>query len=148
MSSQFEIQRFSRTEIDRWLNLRGFESDYPFVAANATSDEPVPTAPRNCHVWVDQTKLMAAFEEWGLNANWFRALNGHQWLKNCRRQVGIGGHKSKLALFCPFAVMEGMTKHIKGRDKDKMLTFDKGKRILRSHFPKAYEEHIPDYLDD
>lgn len=147
-SSHFEIQQFSREEIDRWLRVQGIESEYAFLPEQAAQENTEGTANSPCTVWVTQEKLLAAFEDWGLKAAWFRALQGHQWLLNARRQEGVGGRGGRKALFCPYAVMVGLTKDIKARSKDEKLPFNEGVRILRSRFPKAADEHIPDYMQD
>jgi hypothetical protein len=148
LSSQFEIQRFSREEIDRWLRLCGLESKYVFVLSGAVEVKQVVQSKCNHSCWATQAKLIAAFEDWGLKEEWFRFLNSHEWLKKTRMQLGVGGRRPISALFCPYSVMVGLTKNIKGHQKGEMLQFKEGKQILRSYFPKSYDEHIPDYMED
>ena len=148
LSSQFEIQRFSREEVDRWLRLCGVASKYVFVLSDAIEVEQVVQPKCNPNCWATQTKLVAAFEDWGLKEEWFRFLNSHEWLKKTRMQLGVGGRRPISALFCPYFVMVGLTKNIKGHQKGEMLQFKEGKQILRSYFPKSYDEHIPDYMED
>ena len=31
---------------------------------------------------------------------------------------------------------------------DRSVAIEEGKQILRSYFPKSYDEHIPDYMED
>jgi len=148
LSSQFEIQRFSREEIDRWLRLCGVKSQYLFLVAPVVQPELVML--NKCHqdCWVTHTKLLTAFEDWGLRNEWFRYLNSHEWLKKSRMQLGVGGRKSVQALYCPYSVMLGLTKDIKGREKGEMLQFNQGKRILRNYFPGSYDKHIPEFMED
>ena len=80
-------------------------------------------------------QLLTAFKAWGLQSAWFGDLNSHSWLKAARRIKGQGqrGHIIE-PLFCPLAVMNGLSTSIRGRDR---LSQTKGWSILEHHFPQV-----------
>lgn len=68
LSSRFEVQRFDRYEVHRWLSLRGIESKYQFIPAISTS-RPQPDAhPSDQRHRVNSPKSSAALQAQDLEA--------------------------------------------------------------------------------
>lgn len=132
MSSQFEIQRFSRKEIDRWLLLNDISSQYAFVPR-----EPRPyVQPIDPSVLATPKQLLAAFESWGLKGRWFDEPKKHLWLLHARKVLGKGSNRPIPPLYCPYEVMDGLrTKTRSGRE---LLSEEKGLKILKAHFPATF----------
>lgn len=145
-SCLFEVQRFNRKEIDRWLNLRGIESKYSFLQNPESSLSPskplTGTEAIDILVLADRDELLEVFANWGLNKEWFNDLKNHSWLKVARKTMGRGGKNPILPLFCPYEVMEGLrseSRVAKNRFSEKT-----GWRLLRENFPRAHSkfEHL------
>lgn len=141
LSSQFEIQRFSRKEIDRWLLLNDISSQYAFVPR-----EPHQyVQPIDPSVLATPEELLVAFGQWGLKKQWFNELNNHPWLLEARKVKGHGSRKPLKPLFCPYEVMHGLralSRSAKGKFSE-----EKGWHILKTHFPATFakfENYLPD----
>jgi len=132
MSSQFEIQQFSRKEIDRWLLLNDISSQYAFVPT-----EPRPyVQPIDPSVLATPKQLLAAFESWGLKERWFDEPKKHLWLLHARKVLGKGGNRPIPPLYCPYEVMVGL--RTKTRSGRKPFSEDKGLKVLKAHFPATF----------
>jgi len=141
-SSLFEVQRFQRKEIDRWLKLRGIESKYAFVQ-NSEAPSPNPSnEPIDISVLVAPFELMKVFERWGLNKKWFNELKNHEWLSDARKTRGRGGRNPIFPLFCPYEVMVGL--RTESRLAKNRYSEETGWRLLRQNFPKVFSkfEHL------
>jgi len=151
VSCLFEVQRFKRKEIDRWLNLRGIESKYAFVQNNTTSmlsqgNELKSIEAIDTSVLAAPYELIAIFEKRGLDKQWFNDLKNHSWLKVARKTKGRGGKNPILPLYCPYEVMVGL--RTESRAAKNRYTEETGWRLLRENFPRAYSrfEHLePDF---
>ena len=150
-SCLFEVQRFSRKEIDRWLNLRGIVSKYAFVQKN-TASTLSPSNPLKSIEEIDTTvlaapfELLAVFEKRGLDKQWFNDLKNHTWLKVARKIRGRGGKNPIFPLYCPYEVMVGL--RTESRAAKNRYTEKTGWRLLKDNFPQAYSrfEHLePDF---
>ena len=150
-SCLFKVQRFNRKEIDRWLNLRGIESQYAFVQSNKAA-MPSPSNPLKSIEAIDTSvlaapyELMAIFEKRGLDKQWFNDLKNHSWLKVARKTKGRGGKNPILPLYCPYEVMVGL--RTDSRAAKNRFTEKTGWRLLRENFPRTYSrfEHLePDF---
>ena len=151
-SSLFEVQKFNRKEIDRWLNLRGIESKYVFVQnskagstgpSNALkSNEPIDTT-----VLAAPYELLAVFQKRGLEKQWFNEVKNHTWLKVARKTKGRGGKNPILPLYCPYEVMVGL--RTESRASKNRYTEENGWRLLRQNFPKVFAkfEHLAPDID-
>lgn len=119
-------------EVVRALVLR----EMPNVDDGARTIEP------DYEVLATRDQLLDAFKQWGLQLDWFDDLGGHKWLLDARRIKGRGQRSHQIkAMFCPYAVMLGMTQRV--REKIEVET---GWRILKRKFPKTYaifEAHDP-----
>jgi hypothetical protein len=150
-SCHFDLQRFKRKEIDRWLNLRGIESKYAFVQNNTTSmlsqgNELKSIEAIDTSVLAAPYELIAIFEKRGLDKQWFNDLKNHSWLKVARKTKGRGGKNPILPLYCPYEVMVGL--RTDSRAAKNRYTEETGWRLLRENFPRAYSrfEHLePDF---
>lgn len=80
---------------------------------------------------VPPAELLLAFKPW-LKADWFKKLDG--WLLGARRREGTSGRGGRPALFCPHAVMVGLTTKTRGMRLPKA----RGWHILREHFCNTY----------
>lgn len=81
---------------------------------------------------VTRDQLIAAFPQF-LNADKFRKLEG--WLLKARQRKGTPGRNGRPALFCPYAIMLGITTKIRGKGK---LPQARGWHILLKEFPDTY----------
>ena len=151
VSCLFDVQRFQRKEIDRWLKLRGIESKYAFVQNNTTSLRS-PSKPLTGNeaidilVLADRDELLEVFAKWGLSKEWFNDLKNHSWLKVARKTKGRGGKNPILPLFCPYEVMEGL--RTESRSAKNRFTEKTGWRLFKLNFPRSFSkfEHLePDF---
>ena len=144
LSGRFEIQRFSREEIDRWLNLRGIASKYKFALENNATvishdRAPASVQPIDTSILVTPNDLLAAFSQWGLKKQWFNEPGNHPWLYSARKVIGRGGNKPIPPLYCPYEVMLGLrTVSRAARDR---FSEKKGWEILSKHFRAAFERY-------
>lgn len=141
LSCLFDVQRFKRKEIDRWLNLRGIESKYVFVQnSKVPSSNPINALqshePIDTSVLAAPYELLAVFERWGLKKYWFNDLKNHKWLEDTRKVKGNGGRNPALPLFCPYEVMLGLRKE--SRSAKDRFSESKGWRLLQENFPKTF----------
>ena len=150
-SCLFEVQRFNRKEIDRWLNLRGIVSKYAFVQKN-TASTLSPSNPLKSIEEIDTAvlaapyELLAVFEKRGLDKQWFNDLKNHTWLKVARKIRGRGGKNPIFPLYCPYEVMVGL--RTDSRAAKNRYTEKTGWRLLKDNFQRAYSrfEHLePDF---
>ncbi len=82
--------------------------------------------------WVTPDELLPAFAPF-LKAARFDKLEG--WLLKARRSEGKPGRNGRSALFCPYAVMLGLTTKIR---RTSSLPKIQGWHILREKFPDTY----------
>ena len=82
--------------------------------------------------WVTPAELLPAFAPL-LKAAWFDKLEG--WLLKARRRAGEPGRNGRPALFCPHAVMLGLTTKIRRTSRLPQIP---GWHILREKFPDTY----------
>ena len=80
--------------------------------------------------WATSAQLIEAFPQF-LKVDRFRKLEG--WLLDARRRKGEAGRRGRPALFCPYAVMLGLTTKMRGRRLPKV----RGWHVLREQFPDA-----------
>jgi hypothetical protein len=151
VSCLFDVQRFERKELDRWLNLRGIESKYEFMQ-DSTVPSPNLSSALKSHEPIDTSvlaapyELLAVFERWGLKKYWFNDLKNHKWLEDTRKVKGKGGRNAALPLFCPYEVMLGLRKE--SRSAKDRFSENKGWRLLQENFPKTFarfESLAPDF---
>lgn len=117
------------------LTFEGFQNPVDFQnepEAQLQDDNPLDFA-----LLATRADLLTAYEVWGLKKQWFDELNSHTWLKEARRQIGQGqrGHVVE-PLFCPYLVMFGLVKIIRGK---KRISEEKGWDLLQRHFPRVYQ---------
>ena len=98
----------------------------------AESIQAAPSALVDAHL-VPREELLAAFPQW-LKREWFNNLSDRAWLRDARRVHGTPGRGGRPALFCPYAVMDGLMKHVKG----KRLPQVSGWHILKTTFPASH----------
>lgn len=79
--------------------------------------------------------LIGAFKQWGLRPDWFKDLKSHGWLLKARRVKGQGQRGNRApALFCPFAVMNGLIYSVRVA---KRISPEKAWDVLEHKFPKV-----------
>ena len=151
-SCLFEVQKFNRKEIDRWLNLRGIESKYAFVQnSKASSTDPSnalkSNEPIDTTVLAAPYELLAVFEKRGLEKQWFNEVKNHTWLKVARKTKGRGGKNPILPLYCPYEVMVGL--RTESRASKNRYSEENGWRLLKQNFPKVFAkfEHLAPDID-
>ena len=138
-SCNFDVQKFDRKELQRWLAFHDIESDYPFVragspaAANPPSPEPIDLA-----VLATPAQLLGAFGQWGLKRGWFNEPRKHPWLLAARKQPGKGGNKPIAPLYCPYEAMIGLTTQSRPRNAAVRTSKEKGFKLLERFFPAVY----------
>jgi len=151
VSCLFDVQRFKRKEIDRWLNLRGIESKYAFVQINTMSSlgpsKPLTgTEAIDISVLANRDELLEVFAKRGLSKEWFNDLKNHTWLKVARKTKGRGGKDPILPLFCPYEVMEGL--RTESRSAKNRFTEKTGWHLIKVNFPRSFSkfQHLePDF---
>lgn len=141
VSCLFDVQRFKREEIDRWLNLRSIDSKYAFLQDDTTSSvspsKPLTgTEAIDISVLANRDELLKVFAKWGLSKEWFDDLKNHSWLMVARKTKGRGGKNPILPLFCPYAVMEGL--RTQSRSAKNRFTESTGWRLFKVNFPKSF----------
>ena len=118
-SSKFEVQKFDRKEIDRWLTFHNIGSDYSFIKMGLKATGiPQSSAPLDVTVLATPDRLLSVFGQWGLKKNWFDSPRKQAWLWSARKQNGIGGNSPSPPLYCPHEVMVGLATRLnaaKGR---------------------------------
>jgi hypothetical protein len=70
---------------------------------------------------------------------WFDNLNDSPKLKAARKYAGQGGRQKAEPLFCPYEVMQWLADS--KRKKGKPLSNTAAWRLLKSHFPKVYNQY-------
>lgn len=144
-SCAFEVQKFDRKELHRWLSFHGIETAYPFLKTDISSvAKPTNLPPLDTTVLATPDRLLSAFKQWGLKESWFNAPSNQSWLLSARKQIGIGGNSPKPPLYCPFEVMQGLANRTKPRYGAVRITEVKGWQILKSQFTSTYAkfEHL------
>jgi len=155
---EFQVQKFARAEIQRWLSVVGIRSAYQFdrKQLNAGPLRLTPAPPEvpvlasggmvelDYSVLATPAALLDAFKQWGLKVAWFDELDSHKWLLDARRQKGQGqrGH-AITPMFCPYAVMCGLMGGVRKATRLNPVT---AWRTLEHKFPKvhaAFESHDP-----
>ena len=141
-SSKFEVQKFDRKEIDRWLIFHNIDSDYGFVKTDLQAmGTPQISAPLDVTVLATPNRLLSVFGQWGLKKNWFDSPRKHAWLLSARKQNGIGGNSPSPPLYCPREVMVGLANKIKrGKGAPPRISEVKGWQILKRQFPATYDK--------
>jgi hypothetical protein len=141
LSGRFEVQRFSRAEIERWLLVHQIDSKYAFVPEELSNGADAPVEePLDRSVLATPAELLGAFKPWGLKPEWFNSPGKHDWLLKARKVIGVGGNRPKPPLFCPFEVMVGLTTKTRKRFGAKRMSQETGWRMLKAHFPSTYEK--------
>lgn len=133
----------SRNEIVQLMQEKAhvpFEEDSEIVEQSNTNDHDI-------RYLATASKLLTAFENYGLTKEKLNNLNNHQWLKNARKLKGRGGKNGLEPMYCPHEVMEGLV----NKSKTSNLKERRGWEILEQHFPVAYskfEKHDPRQYDE
>jgi hypothetical protein len=140
-SCNFDVQKFDRNELQRWLAFHKIDSSYSFVQAGppAAAHPPSPE-PLDLTVLEIPAQLLRAFERTGLKKGWFNEPSKHPWLLAARKQPGRGGNTPAAPLYCPYEVMIGLTTKIRPRDGGVRLSREKGFQLLKRFFPAVYEK--------
>jgi len=99
----------------------------------------------NLSICVTPQDLLSAFGQWGLEKQWFNAPRKHAWLIEARKMAGKGGRKPTPPLYCPYEVMVGL--RAKSRIGKNRFTVEKGWKILKDCFPKAFS-HFEGFMPD
>lgn len=140
-SCAFEVQKFDRAELHRWLTFHAIESAYCFLKPDSSSaPNPTNPLPLDTTVLATPDRLLRAFSQWGLKEDWFNAPRKQSWLLSARKQIGIGGNSSKPPLYCPFEVMQGLANRTKPRNGAVRMSEAKGWQILKKQFTSTYEK--------
>jgi hypothetical protein len=141
-SSKFEVQKFDRKEIDRWLTFHNIDSDYRFINTGLQAiGTPRSPEPLDVTVLATPNRLLSVFGQWGLKKNWFDSPRKQAWLLAARKQIGIGGNSPTPPLYCPHEVMVGLANKIKrGKGAPPRISEVKGWQILKRQFPATYDK--------
>jgi hypothetical protein len=141
-SSKFEVQKFDRKEINRWLTFHNIDSDYTFIKTDLHAlGIPQSHAPLDVTVLATPDRLLSVFGQWGLKKNWFDSPRKQAWLLAARKQNGIGGNSPTPPLYCPHEVMVGLASKIKrGKGAPPRISEVKGWQILKRQFPATYNK--------
>ena len=144
-SCDFDVQKFDRNQLQRWLGFHEIGSDYTFGRADppAVANPPSP-APLDLTVLAIPAQLLCAFERRGLKKGWFNEPSKHPWLLAARKQPGRGGNKPVAPLYCPYEVMIGLTTQIRPRYGGVRLGRKPGFELLKRFFPDVYDKF--DYM--
>jgi hypothetical protein len=136
----------SAKEISRWLESQN--APYKFTTENfsdAPTSSPATTAPVlpddvDMTMVATRKELIDAFGKFtGMDATWFDNLNTSPKLKAARKFTGKGGRHSAEPLFCPYLVTQWMADP--KRRKGKPLGDTTAWRLLKSYFPKVYNQY-------
>lgn len=149
-SCNFDVQKFDRNELQRWLAFHEIESAYQFkkVTPSTKDDSPVQQ-PIDIKLLANPEELLKAFGVWGLKKTWFNCLGNHAWLLEARRRIGVGGNNFKPPLFCPLRVLIGLATQTKPRRGDRpRVSFEKGWKHLKINFPLVCQENAHLAPDD
>lgn len=116
--------------------------DIPVVQAEMASTQTAAMSESEQDIDFSQLatrdELIAAFNSHtGMDKSWFDNITHKPALSDARKVMGTGGNKSTPPLFCPYEVMIWLTK--KGRKIKKPISAETGWRLLKRHFPRAYE---------
>jgi hypothetical protein len=141
-SSKFEVQKFDRKEIDRWLAFHNIGSDYSFIKTGLKATGiPQSSAPLDVTVLATPDRLLSVFGQWGFKKNWFDSPRKQAWLWSARKQNGIGGNSPSPPLYCPHEVMVGLANKIKrSKGAPPRISEVKGWQILKRQFPATYDK--------
>lgn len=83
-------------------------------------------------------ELISAFGNFtGMDASWFTSIKDKPALRAARKKPGTGGRNPTPPLFCPYEVMLWLVDE--GRKTGTSIQPETGWRILKNHFPRAYE---------
>ncbi len=114
----------------------------PMDSEVMTSDAPAETAAginpeteMSTDCLATREQIEDAFGVWGLKPGWFDNFKDRRWLRDARKRKGQGqrGHTVK-PLFCPYEVMQGLVKTVRGR----RMSEAKGWDVLEHKFPATY----------
>lgn len=112
------------------------------VVGDEPDATPAPVVPNEIDfaMLATRTELIDAFGKFtNMDKTWFNNLTDSPKLIAARKYMGQSGRKSAEPLFCPYEVMQWLTDP--KRRKGKSLSEATAWRLLKSHFPKVYNQY-------
>ena len=122
--------------------LAGYGISLVIEAPEQSPAPPAPVVPDEVDLTMvaTRTELIDAFGKFtDMDKSWFDNLTDAPKLMAARKYTGQGGRHSAEPLFCPYLVMQWMADP--KRKKGRRLNDTTAWRLLKSHFPKVYNQY-------
>ena len=130
--------RFKRDRVERVAEIINKQKTAP--AQSPATPAPVVPDEVDLTMVATRTELIDAFGKFtDMDKSWFDNLTDAPKLKAARKYTGQGGRHSAEPLFCPYLVMQWMADP--KRKKGRRLNDTTAWRLLKSHFPKVYNQY-------